>query len=157
MSTVFDVAAYILELTGYVSTMKLQKLAYYSQAYSLVKDRLPLFEEDFQAWVNGPVCPDLFCVHKHRYVIGSEELCGHGDPSSLSSHEQALIRRVCEVFSGYDGNELSCLTHEELPWKQAREGCSQTDRCSKVISIESIREYYDIEPCNANPLFCRAG
>ncbi len=42
MATVFDVAAYILENTGSISTMKLQKLCYYSQAWSLVWDDKPI-------------------------------------------------------------------------------------------------------------------
>ena len=38
---VFDVAAYILQKTGSMTTMKLQKLVYYSQAWSLVWDEKP--------------------------------------------------------------------------------------------------------------------
>lgn len=152
MLSIFDVAASILENTGYVSTMKLQKLAYYSQAYSLVNDHCPLFEEGFQAWVNGPVCPELFGIHRHRYVIGPEELRGYGDASLLSNHEKALVQHVCSVFSDYDGNELSVLTHKELPWRLAREDCSQADRCSRYISNDSIYSYYS-EAASSNPLF----
>lgn len=36
MATVFDTAKYILEKRGAMSTMKLQKLCYYAQAWSLV-------------------------------------------------------------------------------------------------------------------------
>ena len=59
MVGVFDVAEYVLSEVGYVSTMKLQKLVFYSQAYSLVAFDEPLFSDDFEAWVNGPVCPPL--------------------------------------------------------------------------------------------------
>lgn len=59
MVGVFDVAEYVLSEVGYVSTMKLQKLVFYSQAYSLVALDEPLFSDDFEAWVNGPVCPPL--------------------------------------------------------------------------------------------------
>ena len=38
MANVFDTAKYILEQLGSMSTMKLQKLCYYSQAWSLVWD-----------------------------------------------------------------------------------------------------------------------
>lgn len=55
MGTVFDAAKYILEKRGAMSTMKLQKLCYYSQVWSLVWDDAPLFDEDFEAWANGPV------------------------------------------------------------------------------------------------------
>ena len=42
MGSVFDTAKYILEKCGTMSTMKLQKLCYYSQAWSLVWDDAPL-------------------------------------------------------------------------------------------------------------------
>ena len=45
MAHVVDVAAYILECLGSVSTMKLQKLTFYSQAYYLVEHGTPLFPE----------------------------------------------------------------------------------------------------------------
>lgn len=66
MANVFDVAKYILEKLGTLSTMKLQKLCYYCQAWSLVWDDTPLFDEKFEAWANGPVCRNCFS-HK-RYV-----------------------------------------------------------------------------------------
>ena len=56
MASVFDVAKYILNNKGRMSTWKLQKLCYYSQAWSLAWTETPLFEEDFEAWKNGPVC-----------------------------------------------------------------------------------------------------
>ena len=55
MASVQDVAAYILEKQGGMTAMKLEKLVYYSQSWSLVWDEKPLFGEDIQAWANGPV------------------------------------------------------------------------------------------------------
>ena len=52
MANVFDIAKYIIEkkgTNGRMSTMKLQKLCYYAEAWSLVWEA-PLFEEDFEAW-----------------------------------------------------------------------------------------------------------
>ena len=45
MAHVVDVAAYILEDLGSVSTMKLQKLAFYSQAYYLAEHGATLFRK----------------------------------------------------------------------------------------------------------------
>lgn len=56
MANIFDVAKYILTEIGGVSTMKLQKLCYYSLVESLRRDpEHPLFRERFEAWANGPV------------------------------------------------------------------------------------------------------
>ena len=76
MAHVVDVAAYILECLGSVSTMKLQKLTFYSQAYYLVEHGTPLFPEEFEAWANGPVAPDLFKRHKGEFVV-SRGFFGH--------------------------------------------------------------------------------
>ena len=64
MVSVYDVAQYILGKIGPLTTMKLQKLLYYSQAWSLVWDDKPLFAEEFEAWANGPVCRELYNMHK---------------------------------------------------------------------------------------------
>ena len=40
-----------------LTNLKLQKLMYYSQAWHLALRDIPLFNEDFQAWVHGPVLP----------------------------------------------------------------------------------------------------
>ena len=45
MNSVFDIAQYILSATGEMTTMKLQKLVYYCQAWSLVWDEEPIFNE----------------------------------------------------------------------------------------------------------------
>jgi len=53
MATAHDVAAYILDKCGSMSAMKLQKLVYYSQAWHLVWDDAPLFEERVEAWATA--------------------------------------------------------------------------------------------------------
>lgn len=45
MATVFDVAKYVLKQLGSITTMKLQKLVYYCQAWSLGWDGKPLFAD----------------------------------------------------------------------------------------------------------------
>src|SRR5689334_5878093 len=59
-ASVHDTAAFILKVHGPVSAMKLEKLVYYCQAWSLVWDERPMFSERIEAWANGPVCPDLY-------------------------------------------------------------------------------------------------
>ena len=86
---VFDVAEYVLSEVGYVSTMKLQKLVFYSQAYSLVTFDEPLFSDDFEAWVNGPVCPPLFRAHKGLFVVGKGDLRAEGDLGKVTKEQAA--------------------------------------------------------------------
>ena len=153
MASVFDVAEYILERLGFVSTMKLQKLVYYSQAYSLVHYRRPLFSEDFEAWANGPVCRRLFASHRGKFVIGAGELSGvHPKPEMLDNAAVASIEHVLSVLGSYNGRDLSALTHREAPWVDARGDCPAGAPCSELISKESLSRFYASPAC-ANPAF----
>ena len=93
MGTVFDVAMYILQKTGPLSTMKLQKLVYYAQAWSTVWDDppdSPLFEEPVQAWAFGPVVPVLYEAHRGHYAVNAD-FFRQGNVSRLSSAQVATI------------------------------------------------------------------
>lgn len=66
----FDVAEYILASHGEMTAMKLHKLCYYAQAWHLAWDGAALFEEESQAWANGPVVPALFEAHRGVFRVG---------------------------------------------------------------------------------------
>lgn len=74
MAEVIDVAEYILSKCGPMPTMKLHKLLYYCQAWCLVTQDRPLFDDDFEAWPNGPVIPELFELHRGRFLVRAGEL-----------------------------------------------------------------------------------
>jgi len=140
MANVFDTAKYILEKLGPMSAMKLQKLCYYSQAWTLVWDGDPLFQEDFQAWANGPVCPELFHKTQGRYkVFVRDEDGGDGD---LTEDQKEGIDVVLEHYGQRNAQYLSELTHMEAPWIKARGGIPMGSICHNIISKESMVEYY---------------
>lgn len=140
MATVFDVARYILEKYGSMSAMKLQKLVYYSQAWSLVWDDEPLFEEPIEAWANGPVVPALY--EKHRGIFKVDPWRVGGDPSILTDTQRATIDTVCDVCYSLNAQQLSDMTHNEAPWRDAREGLRDGERGHKEITHEAMSEYY---------------
>ena len=140
MATVFDVAAYILKKKGPVTTWKLQKLVYYSQAWSLVWEDEPLFSEPIQAWINGPVCPVLY--HKHRGQFTIRKIVG-GDPDALKPHEKESVDVILAEYGDKSPQWLSDMTHMEDPWRNAREGIPDGERGESVISQESMAEHYE--------------
>lgn len=140
-TTVFDVAKYILSSKGAMSTMKLQKLVYYCQAWALVWDEKPLFKEEIQAWANGPVVPELYNVHRGYFSIELDEL-KRGDKSNLNEEQIDTIDSVLNYYAGRSAKWLIDLTHMESPWLEAREGLSPDERSNKIISLESMAEYY---------------
>lgn len=140
MANIFDVAKYILEKRGTMSTMKLQKLCYYAQAWALVWDDEPLLDEEFEAWANGPVCRELFLKTQGRYSVSAEdETGGNGD---LTEDEKDTIDKVLEHYGEHNAQWLSQLTHMEEPWNNARIGVPAGVGCNRIITKESMALYY---------------
>ena len=140
MANVFDVARYILETKGRMSTMKLQKLCYYAQAWSLVWDDCELFPEEFQAWANGPVCKELYNATKGVFsVIADDE---NGCSANLSDNQKDTINRVLDYYAPHNAQWLSQLTLLEEPYHEARIGIPAGQGTDRVISKASMAEYY---------------
>ena len=136
---VFDVTAYILERMETMTTMKLQKLVYYSQAWSLVWDEKPLFEEDIEAWANGPVVRKLFDYHRGMYEISSMPL---GNSGLLDQEQRDTVDAVLEYYGHRSAQWLIELTHIEDPWIEARKGLPKLERGNRVISLDAMADYY---------------
>ena len=144
MADVLDTAQYILASLKKrpklpVTTWKLQKLVYYSQAWASVWDDEPIFSEPIEAWANGPVCPTLYEVHRGQFKISQIE---GGTAKSVSKVHRATIDAVIKHYGEKSAQYLSELTHAEDPWKQARKGLKPGERGSSEITLESMAEYY---------------
>jgi len=144
MATVFDVAAYILAKRGSMSAMRLQKLVYYCQAWSLVWDDEPLFSEPIEAWANGPVVPALY--EKHRGIFKIEPGMIPGNPDALTEAQKETVDAVCDACWGLNAQQLSDMTHSEAPWRNARRGLKDGERGHAVISLADMAEYYSSLP-----------
>ena len=144
MATVFDVADYILQYCGAMSAMKLQKLVYYCQAWSLVWDDEPLFNENIEAWINGPVVPVLYQQHKGIFKLKAGFI--NGNPDTLSAKQKETINAVCNAYSKFNAQQLSDMTHSEPPYQNARINLAPSERGHNVISLADMSEYYSSLP-----------
>jgi uncharacterized phage-associated protein len=140
MASAHDVAAYILKARGPMSSMKLQKLLYYSQAWHLVWDEEPLFRERIQAWANGPVVYEVFRRHRGQFTVHPP--WPKGDPANLTDSERETVDAVLHSYGDLTGRKLSALTHDEAPWREAREGLAPTERSSVPISLDRMQDFY---------------
>src|SRR5712691_6673433 len=117
MTGVHDVAAAVIERLGEMTTMKLQKLVYYCQAWHLARHKSPMFHEEIQAWKDGPVVRALFEVHRGRLTVSAWE---RGNPANLSSDELQTVDWVAETYGHLSPEYLSRVTHADSPWNMAR-------------------------------------
>ncbi|MEM9594748.1 MAG: type II toxin-antitoxin system antitoxin SocA domain-containing protein [Acidobacteriota bacterium] len=139
MPNVHDTAAYILARRGEMTAMKLQKLVYYSQVWSLVWDEDPLFRERVEAWANGPVVPALYQEHRGRFKVHS---WSKGQPDRLAEAQKETVDAVLRYYGDRSSQWLSDLTHSEAPWRDARRGLAPGDRGKREISKAAMAEFY---------------
>jgi len=123
-----------------MSAMKLQKLVYYSQAWSLVWDDTPLFDDEIQAWAHGPVVPSLYAKHRGQFTL--QNTWAGGDASNLRKNEMETIDAVLSAYGHLTAGQLSALTHSEDPWIIARKGLPPGARGEEVIEHSDMAEFY---------------
>ena len=141
MATAFDVAKYILQKKGSLTAMKLQKLLYYCQAWSLVWDEKPLFENTIQAWVNGPVLPAVYNYHRGQYFVEEKDFPS-ADSACLNTEQRETVDAVLGYYGDKSAQWLIDLTHSEEPWKQARVGLAPGERGNREITHAAMADYY---------------
>ena len=141
MAKILDVAQFIYDELGWVDAWRLEKLTYYADSWFAAWYGEPLFNEKFEAWVDGPVAPVLYHANKDRDSLMSPNL-PQGDGGALRSHEAAAISSVLDFYGDWSKEQLIEQTHKEEPWLEAREGLGKHARSSRVISKETTMRFY---------------
>ena len=122
-----------------ISNLKLQKLVYYAQAWSLAARGKPLFEEDFQAWAHGPVVPSLFRAFRD---FGMDPIPEPASVPRLDEETVELLTEVLDIYGEHSAKKLEQLTHRERPWRDARGDLPAEARSDAVITKAAMRSYY---------------
>lgn len=143
--TVFDVAKYFLQKSNpnserSITHLKLQKLVYYAQAWHLAIKGKALFNEKIEAWIHGPVTPELYNSYK---IYGFNVIDPPKLPKvDLDKPQRDLVDEVWQIYGGLSGRVLETLTHQEDPWIKARGNASPESPSNNTISLDSMRLYY---------------
>ena len=143
MTDVTTVANYILwsqhESGSFISNLKLQKLLYYVQAWHLAVFNKPLFAAKFEAWVHGPVIPELYRQYRE---YGWRNIDAEVEKPDLPANLEAFIEEVLDEYGPLDARRLEYLTHREDPWRDARKGLTPEEPCTCVIDEAEMAECY---------------
>lgn len=148
---------YIIKHYGPMSHLKLQKLLFYCDAYHLAYFDRELVSDKFQAWVHGPVCRKVYDSFKDKSVLYADiSYCyNEGDIDvdtefeKLTSDQKSLLKDVLSTLSTWTGLELERATHSEAPWRNARIGYGEADKCEIEISKSETESFYKNEIQNA--------
>lgn len=140
-ASAYDVSRYILGKLGRISTLKLQKLLYYSKAWSLVWDGYPLFTNRIEAWINGPVVVDVFYAHQGKYSVDENDF-NDANIDNLTQEQKASIDAVLDAYGDMNGSDIAALTHNESPWINSRKGLEALERGNREITDEAMFAYF---------------
>ena len=127
--------------------LKLQKLLYYLQAWSLGINNERFLNCKFEAWVHGPVCRELynrFRASKTLYSFISKDDVDKNETSymCIDEEDRSFINYILDNYAGFSGTELEVMTHKEQPWIEARHGIGPMESCNEVISEDTMRDFY---------------
>ena len=115
-----------------ITNLKLQKILYFVEAFSLIKNNKSAFKEKILAWQYGPVIKevyDTYKINKNNPIISKEK--------PLINEEMTLIiDKVWELFGGLSASKLVDITHSQRPWIDA------FNSNTKEIKRDVMIEYY---------------
>lgn len=122
-----------------ITNLKLQKLLYYAQAWYLALYDKPLFDDDFEAWVHGPVLPKIYRKYKQfAWNPITENPASVKIPTATKAH----LAEVMTVYGGLTAWDLERTTHQEEPWIKARGNREKDERSGQKIKMEDMKRFY---------------
>ena len=147
MATALNVAKYLLERGSredepeYLCHMRLQKLLYYTQGWSLALRGRPIFKDRIEAWAHGPVVPEVYRKLK-KYGFHSIPIEKVGYAKDLTDADRLHIEAVWSEYKGYSANSLRAMTHKEDPWRDARGDSEPSAKSNARITQASMKRYF---------------
>ncbi len=140
------VAEYIVSRVKGISALWTQKILYYVHGFgSALGDNL-LYGAKCEAWMLGPVYREVYNSQRIKQMIDAQNGYNTGSivPScdALTDKDKELLDGIISAFEKYSCHDLVEFTHHETPWLQAREGLASEEPSDRIISGDSIREYF---------------
>lgn len=122
-----------------ISNLKLQKLCYYAQGLGLAVRGEPMFRERVEAWLHGPVVPDLYKLYRD-YGSNAISPAAAIDLDVYDPADRILLDDVFDFYGQYSASRLRQMTHEETPWKNA-----YIDGANTIITHDALKTYFSCE------------
>jgi uncharacterized phage-associated protein len=149
-----DIARFLIRLAHtepepeFVSHMRLQKLLYYVQGWSLATRSDPMFLSMIQAWVHGPVVYD---VYKAFRAYDDQPIPDSESADTLPDDDRAFVTSIWAHYKAFSASELRRMTHSEMPWLAARGDLPPTERADAEISHQSMMDWFSKERRRIQP------
>jgi uncharacterized phage-associated protein len=133
-----------------MTIMKLLKLVYFADGWSLSIARKRMINEDFMVWKYGPVACSLYKLGRDHGSRRIEATIGSFSELLLSDLDVRILDFVWDKYGGLDGWRLSLETHKEgtpwdIAWKNGGEKRWNEKNINTDVALlaEDNREYFN--------------
>lgn len=137
-----------------ITPLKMQKLLYFVHADYLIRTKLPLVKETFEAWSYGPVIPSIyeeFRIFSREKITSKASIFNPKTRSKtipvllLCPEDESILRGIFGLYIGVDAGLLSALSHRpDGPWDQALKKFNAHQNINRSISNELIRSAHKL-------------
>ena len=143
-SKIYLISKHIIAKMEDITPLALQKILYYIQGFSTYFFDKPIFNDNAEAWVHGPVYREIYDRFSYyRYnPISKNEFESYNEIDSLNEKELKLIDSVINNFGVYSGKTLEKMTHTTIPWEEGRKELSEEEYSSNIIDTETMKDYF---------------
>jgi len=135
MTSAIELAKYVVEYyhknNSNITNLKLQKVMYYIQGYTLKVLGVVAFEEDIYHWSYGPVIVEVYYQFNQ---FRSDPIVSEPPKSKLPLKLKKVVDFVLSECFEYSAFTLVKKTHEEDPWKNTN--------TNGVMTVQAIRSYF---------------
>ncbi len=124
----------------FLTNLHIQKLLYFVQGWTLAEWDRPMFRDPLEAWTHGPV---VRSVWKRYEPFGKKPVeDDEAGPSGLIADERQMVEAVWSCYKRYSPIALADMTHEDLPWRNARQGLDPSAPSGKRITQRDLAECF---------------
>jgi len=114
-----------------LSHLKLQKLLYFCQGFTLAMTGKPLFSEAIVAWEHGPVVREVWDEYR---TFGGHGIDRPADVPIVEPTVDDTLDDVWNAYGQFSAWRLREISHATPPWRDVPR--------NSVISLDAMQQYF---------------
>jgi len=127
------IAKYLFYTANDMSNLKLQKFLYFAYKEYYIENKKELFKNDFEAWIYGPVLPEIY-KNFHK-ILGDNDFENTRKYFDDKKEIKNFLNKIIEKYKVFSTLELVEKTHKEKAWMKARQNLDDFEPSTTKMNI----------------------
>lgn len=140
-SKIEQMAQYLLINLEDTTNMAINKLLHFAQVVNYMVYGNPLFRDESQAWIYGPVYVNIYQKYKRYQKDVILPIVKNDNLLDLNQQEREVLDKIILYFGCYSAITLRNMTHVENIWIDARKGLGKKESSEEPIKLKDVEQY----------------